>query len=100
MSERVAAVLLVVGAGNNGGDALYAGARLAARGAAVSALLLAPERVDAQALAALRAAGGRTVDTVPERAIVQAYGGRTAIVGDRKDHSTKDLVAAVRGLTP
>jgi hydroxyethylthiazole kinase-like uncharacterized protein yjeF len=63
-----ARVLLVVGAGNNGGDALYAGARLAARGAAVSALLLAPERVDAQALAALRAAGGRTVDTVPERA--------------------------------
>jgi D-glycero-beta-D-manno-heptose 1-phosphate adenylyltransferase len=41
-----------------------------------------------------------TVDTVPERAIVQAYGGRTAIVGDPKDHSTKDLVAAVRGLTP
>ena len=41
-----------------------------------------------------------TVETVPERAIVQAYGGRTAIVGDPKDHSTKDLVAAVRGLTP
>jgi rfaE bifunctional protein nucleotidyltransferase chain/domain len=41
-----------------------------------------------------------TVDTVPERAIVQAYGGRTAIVGDPKDHSTKDLVAAVRGLAP
>ena len=32
-----------------------------------------------------------TVDTVPERAIVQAYGGRTAIVGDPKDHSTRDL---------
>ena len=41
-----------------------------------------------------------TVETVPERSIVQAYGGRTAIVGDPKDHSTKDLVAAVRGLAP
>lgn len=34
-----------------------------------------------------------TVDTVPERAVVQAYGGRTAIVGDPKDHSTRDIVA-------
>lgn len=33
-----------------------------------------------------------TVDTVPERAVVQAYGGRTAIVGDPKAHSTRDLV--------
>lgn len=33
-----------------------------------------------------------TVDTVPERAIVAGYGGRTAIVGDPKDHSTKALV--------
>ncbi len=37
-----------------------------------------------------------TVDTVPERAIVQAYGGRTAIVGDPKDHSTRDIVARLR----
>lgn len=37
-----------------------------------------------------------TVDTVPERAIVQAYGGRTAIVGDPKNHSTRDIVARVR----
>jgi bifunctional ADP-heptose synthase (sugar kinase/adenylyltransferase) len=34
-----------------------------------------------------------TVATVPERAIVQGYGGRTAIVGDPKDHSTRELVA-------
>ena len=34
-----------------------------------------------------------TVDTVPERAVVAAYGGRTAIVGDPKSHSTRDLVA-------
>ena len=36
-----------------------------------------------------------TVETVPERAIVEAYGGRTAIVGDPKDHSTRDLIARV-----
>src|SRR5262245_48500490 len=53
-----ARVLLLVGAGNNGGDALYAGAHLARRGAAVSALLLVPERVHAGGLTALREAGG------------------------------------------
>ena len=37
-----------------------------------------------------------TIDTVPERAIVQAYGGRTAIVGDPKDHSTRDIVARLK----
>ena len=34
-----------------------------------------------------------TVESVPERPIVQAYGGRTAIVGDPKDHSTRDLLS-------
>jgi D-glycero-beta-D-manno-heptose 1-phosphate adenylyltransferase len=34
-----------------------------------------------------------TIDTVPERAVVSAYGGRTAIVGDAKEHSTRALVA-------
>ena len=38
-----------------------------------------------------------TVETVPEREIVLAYGGRIAIVGDPKDHSTRDLLARVRG---
>ncbi len=33
-----------------------------------------------------------TIDSVPERAIVLGYGGRTAIVGDPKDHSTRDLL--------
>ena len=37
-----------------------------------------------------------TVESVPERAIVAAYGGRTAIVGDPKDHSTRELLARVR----
>jgi D-glycero-beta-D-manno-heptose 1-phosphate adenylyltransferase len=34
-----------------------------------------------------------TVDTVPERAVVRAYGGRVAIVGDPKNHSTRDLLS-------
>jgi rfaE bifunctional protein nucleotidyltransferase chain/domain len=36
-----------------------------------------------------------TVDSVPEREIVRAYGGRIAIVGDPKDHSTRELLARV-----
>jgi D-glycero-beta-D-manno-heptose 1-phosphate adenylyltransferase len=38
-----------------------------------------------------------TTETVPEREVVKAYGGRVAIVGDPKDHSTRDLLARVRG---
>jgi rfaE bifunctional protein nucleotidyltransferase chain/domain len=34
-----------------------------------------------------------TVDTVPERGVVRAYGGRTAIVGDAKAHSTRDIIS-------
>ena len=34
-----------------------------------------------------------TVETVPERPIVESYGGRTASVGDPKDHSTRDLLS-------
>jgi rfaE bifunctional protein nucleotidyltransferase chain/domain len=36
-----------------------------------------------------------TVDSVPERAVVQSYGGRTAIVGDQKSHATRDLIARI-----
>ncbi|HTW13671.1 MAG TPA: NAD(P)H-hydrate dehydratase [Nocardioides sp.] len=53
-------VLLLVGSGDNGGDALYAGAVLARRGVAVDAWLLS-DRVHDGGLAALRAAGGRVV---------------------------------------
>ncbi|GHC61912.1 NAD(P)H-hydrate dehydratase [Streptomyces cinnamoneus] len=56
-----ARVALLVGSGDNGGDALYAGARLARRGAGVTAVLLAPDRAHAGGLRALRAAGGRAV---------------------------------------
>jgi rfaE bifunctional protein nucleotidyltransferase chain/domain len=37
-----------------------------------------------------------TADTVPERATVLAYGGRIAIVGDPKAHSTRDLLARIQ----
>ncbi|MET7457036.1 NAD(P)H-hydrate dehydratase [Streptomyces sp. NPDC005574] len=56
-----ARVVLLVGSGDNGGDALYAGARLARRGVGVTAVLLAPERTHAGGLAALRRAGGSTL---------------------------------------
>jgi bifunctional ADP-heptose synthase (sugar kinase/adenylyltransferase) len=36
-----------------------------------------------------------TAESVPERARVAAYGGRTAIVGDPKEHSTRDLVSRI-----
>lgn len=50
-------VVLLVGAGNNGGDALFAGARLAARGAQLVAVSTA-DQVHAEGLAALLRAGG------------------------------------------
>jgi len=37
-----------------------------------------------------------TSDSVPERETVLAYGGRIAIVGDPKDHSTRDLLGRIR----
>ncbi len=53
-------VLLLVGSGDNGGDALYAGALLASRGAAVEAWLLS-DRAHEGGVEALRVAGGRVV---------------------------------------
>ena len=41
-----------------------------------------------------------TVDTVPERAVVQGYGGRVAVVGDPKNHSTRDLLSRLRQPSP
>ena len=38
-----------------------------------------------------------TVETVPERETVLAYGGRVAIVGDPKDHSTREMLARLGG---
>ncbi|ADD40725.1 NAD(P)H-hydrate dehydratase [Stackebrandtia nassauensis] len=60
------AVTVLAGSGDNGGDALYAGALLARRGAAVTAVEIFPGRTHAAALAEFRAAGGRVTDTTPE----------------------------------
>ncbi|QQM42908.1 NAD(P)H-hydrate dehydratase [Streptomyces liliifuscus] len=54
-------IVLLVGSGDNGGDALYAGARLRRRGAGVTAVLLAPDRTHTGGLDALRRAGGTIV---------------------------------------
>ncbi len=88
-------VLLLVGAGNNGGDALYAGALLARRGAAVHALLLDPRRAHPGGLAALRAAGGRVVAR-PEAADVVLDG----IVGIGGKGGLRDAAAeALKGVS-
>jgi ADP-dependent NAD(P)H-hydrate dehydratase / NAD(P)H-hydrate epimerase len=73
LSERTGGVsgrhvALLVGAGNNGGDALWAGAYLRRRGVAVTAVLLSPDRAHPAGLAALRRAGGRIADHLPDRA--------------------------------
>ena len=39
-----------------------------------------------------------TEDNVPERDIVRSYGGRVAIVGDPKDHSTRDIIRTIQGI--
>lgn len=57
-----ARVVLLIGSGDNGGDALYAGAQLARRGAQVTAVLLS-DKAHAAGLAALKTAGGRAVRT-------------------------------------
>ena len=97
-------VVLLVGSGDNGGDALYAGAMLARRGCAVEALLLS-ERVHAGGLAALRAAGGRVVgpdgrpgshlSTRPEVVVdgIVGIGGRAGL----RDNAVEAL-AAVEGI--
>ncbi len=61
-------VALLVGAGNNGGDTLWAGAYLRRRGVAVTAVLLSPDRAHPAGLAALRRAGGQIADHLPDRA--------------------------------
>ncbi|MBP2704828.1 NAD(P)H-hydrate dehydratase [Microbispora sp. RL4-1S] len=60
-------VVILAGSGDNGGDALYAGARLARRGAGVSAVL-AGSRTHEGGLAALLAAGGRAGAFAEDRA--------------------------------
>jgi ADP-dependent NAD(P)H-hydrate dehydratase / NAD(P)H-hydrate epimerase len=66
-----ARMALLVGGGDNGGDALFAGARLARRGARVEAVLARPDRAHVGGLTALRAAGGWVTDS-PVQAVARA----------------------------
>ncbi|HEX3002596.1 MAG TPA: NAD(P)H-hydrate epimerase [Angustibacter sp.] len=87
-----ARVVLLVGPGSNGGDALHAGARLARRGARVDAVTVA-DAVHAGGAAALRAAGGSVgavtgaaLDALLDRADVVVdgilgIGGRPGLTG-------------------
>ncbi|MEV3857953.1 NAD(P)H-hydrate dehydratase [Streptomyces sp. NPDC050095] len=100
-----ARIALLVGSGDNGGDALYAGARLARRGAGVTALLLSPERAHAGGLAALRAAGGRALDAESAAAPATVAGAdlvMDGIVGIGGKGGLRpraaELAAAARGL--
>ncbi|MEU1663368.1 NAD(P)H-hydrate dehydratase [Streptomyces sparsogenes] len=99
-----ARVALLVGSGDNGGDALYAGARLARRGAGVTAVLLAPDRAHAGGLRALRGAGGRAIpadDSSTETALARADLILDGIVGIGGKGGLRPeaerLVRAVRG---
>ncbi|MEU9822270.1 NAD(P)H-hydrate dehydratase [Pseudonocardia alni] len=73
-------VVLLVGAGDNGGDALWAGAELRRRGAHVTAVLLAPDRAHPAGLAALRAARGRVLALHPPGPAAGALDAARALV--------------------
>ena len=97
-----ARVLLLVGSGDNGGDALYAGARLARRGVAVSRAAAHPRagaRRGAGRAAGRRRPAGRparpaTVDLVLDGIV--GIGGTRRAAGDRRPSSSRRL-AALRG---
>ena len=81
----------------------YERAEIVAALADVDAVVIFPE-LDVRALIGelrpdVQAKGtDYTVDSVPERDAVGAYGGRVAIVGDPKDHSTSEIIR--RKLSP
>lgn len=91
-------VLLLVGSGDNGGDALHAGAVLARRGVQVSAWLLS-ERAHERGLAALQRAGGRVVtgppDPAPDLVVdgIVGIGGRPGL-----KPAAREAIAAVAGI--
>ena len=74
-------VVVLAGSGDNGGDALYAGARLAARGAVVTAVAAA-DRMHEGGAAALRGAGGRLIEAADQAA--DAHGDRRGRPGHRR----------------
>jgi ADP-dependent NAD(P)H-hydrate dehydratase / NAD(P)H-hydrate epimerase len=73
-------VVILVGSGDNGGDALYAGARLAGRGARVVAI--AGDRVHEGGSTALRGAGGRLVSAAGASDEAEAELGQADLILD------------------
>lgn len=61
-------IVILAGPGDNGGDAMFAAANLARRGAHVVAVTVQPDRMHAEAAAALRRSGGRIrpLDTIAD----------------------------------
>ncbi|GAA1476592.1 bifunctional ADP-dependent NAD(P)H-hydrate dehydratase/NAD(P)H-hydrate epimerase [Nocardioides aestuarii] len=88
-------VVLLIGPGDNGGDALWAGAMLARRGAAVEAWLVA-DRAHEAGLTALRAAGGRVAEPHPDHGADLALDGIVGIGG--RPGLRDGAVAALRHL--
>ncbi len=93
-------VVLLVGAGDNGGDTLHAGALLARRGARVRAVLLAPNRAHPGGLAALLRAGGVVVpdDQAAEREVERADLVLDGIVGIGGSPGLRPAAALLAGL--
>jgi ADP-dependent NAD(P)H-hydrate dehydratase / NAD(P)H-hydrate epimerase len=91
-------VAVLVGPGDNGGDALYAAASLARRGVQVDAVTMLPGRGHAGGLAALRLARGRVHDSPGESAAhavlsadvvldgIAGIGGRGGVSGVIRDY--------------
>ena len=97
-------IVLLVGTGDNGGDALVAGTHLARRGARVAAVLLDPERAHPAGLTALRRAGGRVLDAGTATAAISradlvldgmlGIGGRGALRADAAELAREAGAAA------
>jgi hydroxyethylthiazole kinase-like uncharacterized protein yjeF len=89
-------VTLLVGAGDNGGDALWAGVELRRAGAAVTAVLLNPDRAHPRGLAAFRRARGRvrTADA-PGEALTDADVLVDGIVGISGKGGLREQAAAL-----
>ena len=89
-----ARVVLLVGVGDNGGDALFAGAMLARRGARVDALLMDPARAHEGGLAALAEAGGHVGDA----AVSRDAASRDAALGDTVFESADLIIDGLLGI--
>lgn len=85
-------VVVVAGSGDNGGDALWAGARLADRGARVDALVLDMRKVHGEGLAALRSAGGRVWSVGPSEPVREGAGGGRRSPDERLSADVENVI--------